>query len=117
MLGELGVDQAAELRVHGRQHLGQLLDLGDGHPRVVRASAISRPMYPAPTMIALAGAVSSRVRMSANVSPMECSRCTPSPGPSAPGPRRPLDRGLDRDGASANKQLVVGDQLLGPRRR
>ena len=43
-------------------------------PRVVRASAISRPMYPAPTMTAVAGAFSSRVRMTANVLPIECSR-------------------------------------------
>ena len=28
--GELGVDEGAELRVDGGQHLGQLLDLGDG---------------------------------------------------------------------------------------
>ena len=59
-------------------------------PRTVSASAISRPMYPAPTMTALAGAACSRVRMTAKVSPIECSRCTPSAGPRAPGPARPL---------------------------
>ena len=59
-------------------------------PRTVSASAISRPMYPAPTMTALAGAACSRVRMTAKVSPIECSRCTPSVGPRASGPARPL---------------------------
>ena len=49
---------------------------------MVSASAISRPMYPAPTITADSGAVSSRVRMRANVSPIECSKCTPSAGPS-----------------------------------
>ena len=53
---------------------------------MVSASAISRPMYPAPTMTALAGDVSVRVLMSAKVSPIECSRCTPSPGPSVASP-------------------------------
>ena len=68
-------------------------------------------MYPAPTMTALVGAVSSRVRMRAKVSPIECSRCTPSAGPSAV---EPGDRRADRDRAGADDQLVVGDQLLGP---
>ncbi len=56
-------------------------------PRAVSASAISSPMYPAPTITALAGDWSSRVRMTAKVSSIECSRCTPSAGPSRPGRR------------------------------
>jgi hypothetical protein len=45
-------------------------------------------------MTALAGDASVMVRMSAKVSLMECSRCTPSPVPSVPGPRRPLIGGI-----------------------
>ena len=80
-------------------------------PRVVSASAISRPMYPAPTMTALAGDVSVRVPMRAKVSPIECSRCTPSAGPER---GEPGDGRADGDRAGADDQLVVGDQVLGP---
>ena len=49
------MDVRADFGVDGGQHLGELLDLGDASPQAVMASAISKPMYPAPTMTALAG--------------------------------------------------------------
>ena len=88
--GQFGVHQRAQLGVNGGQHLGQLFHLGDrdaadgqgfGHFQADVAGADDDR---------LAGAAFSRVRMTANVSPIECSRCTPSSGPSAPGPASPL---------------------------
>jgi hypothetical protein len=49
---QLRPDQGAELRVDGGQHLGELLTWVTARPRAVSASAISRPMYPAPTITA-----------------------------------------------------------------
>ena len=89
--GQFGVHQRAQFRVDGRAALRAAVPSGSRpEPRMVSASAISRPMYPAPTMIARRGEACSRVCMSAKVSPIECSRCTPSAGPRAPGPASPL---------------------------
>ena len=110
----------AARRARGRRARGSTVGSTSGScsiwvtrsPRTVSASAISRPMYPAPTMTALAGAACSRVRMTAKVSPIECSRCTPSPGPAASGPARPPIGGPDWDRAGADDQLVVAEHLL-----
>ena len=50
--------------------------------------------------------------MTAKVSPIECSRCTPSAAPRASGPDSPPIGGRHRDGAGADDQLVVAEQLL-----
>lgn len=44
-------------------------------PRVIRASAISRPIYPAPMMTALADVIPVNVFIRAKVSPIGCGRC------------------------------------------
>ena len=46
-------------------------------------------MYPAPMMTAVAGRRVLIDSAKARLSPIECSRCTPSPGPNAAGPVSP----------------------------
>ena len=55
-------------------------------PQFVSASAISSPTYPAPTITARRTWRFWRVRISANVSPIVCRRCTPSLGPRCSSP-------------------------------
>ena len=114
MLGELGVDQAAQLRVHRRQHLGQLLDLGDGHPPGRQGIGHLQPDVPGADddrtgRRGLLQGAHQRERVAHGVQQVH-----PVSGAQRAGPAQALDRGLDRDRASANKQFVVRDQLLGP---
>ena len=107
---QLGVDQGAELRVDGGQHLGQLLDLGDrqaahgqrvGHlqPDVARADddrAVRRGL--------LKGAHDGErvVHRVQQVYPVR-----------RPELVQPADRRTHRDRAGADDQLVVGNDVLG----
>ena len=50
--------------------------------------------------------------MTAKVSPMECSRWTPSSTPRASGPASPSMGGRTEHGPGADDQLVVGKELL-----
>ena len=60
------------------------------------------------------GAAVSRVRMTANLSPIECSRCTPIGGAQGIGTGRAADRGPHRNGAGAHDQFVVAEQFFRP---
>ena len=87
---EFGVHEGAEFGVDGGQNFGQRFDLGDvdaaggegfGHLQADVAGTDDHR----------GGGASRcwRESMTAKVSPMECSRCTPSAGPSASGPLSP----------------------------
>ena len=83
MAFELGVDERAEFGVDGGEHLGELLELGDGESAGgERFGHLEADVAGADDHRAL-DRFSSSVRMSAKVSPIECSRCTPSSGPSS----------------------------------
>ena len=84
---QLGADEGAELRVDGGQYLGELLDLGDGQAAGGQGLGhLQADVAGADDHRADSGLVSSRVRMTAKVSSIECSRCTPSAGPSTSSP-------------------------------
>ena len=101
---QFGVHQGAELRVDGGQHLGQLLDLGHGQAAGGQRLGHLQADVPAPTITALAGPVSSRVRMTREGVVHRVQQVHPV--------RRaqrvePGDRRADGDGARADDQLVV----------
>ena len=81
-------------------------------PRTVRASAISRPMYPAPTMTALAGAVCSRVAHDGEGVVHRVQQVHAVVGAERAGTGQAADRGADRDRAGADDELVVAEQFL-----
>ena len=86
---ELGPHQSPQFGVDGGQDLRELLDLGHRQATDRQGLGHLQTDVAAPTITARAGAVSSSVRMTAKVSPMECRRWTPSSGPRGPGPSRP----------------------------
>ena len=97
------------------QDLGELFHLGHLQPSDGQASAISRPMYPAPTMIAVAGAACSRVaHRRRRCRPSSAAGARPSPGPRAVGSGHAADRG--RTGTARCGRRACRSRAV-PRRR
>ena len=78
---EFGVDERAEFGIDGGENLGELLDLGDGEAAGGEAFGHLEADVTGADDHGSLDAGRSRVRISAKVSPIECSRCTPSSGP------------------------------------
>ena len=104
--------QGAEFRVDGGQHLGSCSICVTWSPRTVSASAISRPMYPAPTMTALAGRGLLQGRHDGEGVAHRVQQVHPLGGAQGTGPGQASDRGPDRDRAGADHELVVAEHLL-----
>jgi len=101
----------AERRVDSGQDLGQLFHLDDVAAADAEGVGHLQADVPGADDDRGGRAVSSRVRMTAKVSPIECSRCTPCWGQEHPSH---ADRGRTGDRAGADDQLVVGQQFLIP---
>ena len=90
VVGKLGVDERAKLGIDGREYLGQLFHLGHRQPAGGEGFRhLEADVAGADDQRARRRAVSSSVRMTANVSPIEWSRWTPSAIPSASAPASP----------------------------
>ena len=110
-VGELGVHEGAELRVDGGQHLGQLLDLGDGQaPGGQRVGHLQADVPGADDDRAGRGCLGQGAHEREGVA----HRVQQVHPVGRPQRGEPGDRRADRDRAGPDDQLVVGDQVLGP---
>ena len=110
--GQFGVDQRAELRVHGGQHLGQLLHLGNLKPADGQGIGHLQADVPGADDDRGAGRGLLQGLHDGEGVAHRVQQVHPIGGAQGARPGQAADRGPDRDRAGTDDELVVAEHLL-----